>query len=212
MKIFIAQQNYHIGNFEANTDKIIAAIEEAKSQKGDLIVFSELSVCGYPPRDFLEFDDFIEQGLAAIERIRKVADTIGVLVGCPSRNTIPQGKNLFNSAFLLYEKEIKGVVHKTLLPNYDIFDEYRYFEPAYTRQVLYFKGKKLAVTICEDIWNLGEDPMYRLCPMDELSRQNPDVIVNLSASPFDYIHADSRKGIVKQNVLKNGLPMGNFKT
>src|SRR5471030_3308767 len=105
MNIFIAQQNYHIGNFEANTDKIISAIEEAKKAGGDLIVFSELAICGYPPRDFVEFNDFIEAGLASIERIRKVADTIGVLVGCPSRNTKTEGKNLFNSAYLLYEKE-----------------------------------------------------------------------------------------------------------
>ncbi len=207
MKIFLAQQNYHIGNFEANTNKIIAAIEEAKKQGGDLIVFSELSVSGYPPRDFLEFNDFIEQGLASIDRIRQAADTIGVLVGCPSRNPKLEGKDLFNSAYLLYEKEIKGIVHKTLLPNYDIFDEYRYFEPAYEWNVLTFKGKRLAVTICEDIWNLGDDPLYRICPMDELVKQQPDIMINLSASPFDYIHEDGRKGIVKRNVLKYNLPM-----
>jgi NAD+ synthase (glutamine-hydrolysing) len=85
MNIFLAQQNYHIGNFEANTTKIFAAIAQAKKQNGDLIVFSELAVCGYPPRDFLEFNDFIEQCLAAIDKIRLAADTIGVLVGCPSR-------------------------------------------------------------------------------------------------------------------------------
>ncbi len=207
MKIFLAQQNYHIGNFEANTNKIIAAIEEAKKQGGDLIVFSELSVCGYPPRDFLEFNDFIEQGLACIDRIRQVADTIGVLVGCPSRNPKIEGKDLFNSAYLLYEKEIKGIVHKTLLPNYDIFDEYRYFEPAYEWNVLTFKGKRLAVTICEDIWNLGDDPLYRICPMDELIKHQPDIMINLSASPFDYIHEDGRKGIVRRNVVKYNLPM-----
>ena len=207
MKIFLAQQNYHIGNFEANTDKIIAAIEEAKLQGGDLIVFSELSVCGYPPRDFLEFNDFIEQCLASVEKIREAADTIGVLVGAPSRNPKPVGKNLFNSAYLLYEKEIKGIVHKSLLPNYDIFDEYRYFEPAFEWNVLTFKGKRLAVTICEDIWDLVEDPLYRVRPMDELVKQSPDIMINLSASPFDYVHADGRKGIVKQNVLKYNLPM-----
>jgi len=207
MKIFLAQQNYHIGNFEANTAKIISAIETAKKQNGDLVVFSELAVCGYPPRDFLEFNDFVEQGLAAIEKIREVADTIGVLVGCPSVNPKIEGKDLFNSAYLLYEKEVKGVVHKTLLPNYDIFDEYRYFEPAYQWNLLPFKGKKLAVTICEDIWNLGDDPLYRICPMDELIKQQPDIMINLSASPFDYVHADGRKGIVKQNVLKYKLPM-----
>lgn len=207
MKIFLAQQNYHIGNFEANTAKIISAIEEAKKQNGDLIVFSELSVCGYPPRDFLEFNDFIEQGMKSIDKIRNAADTIGVLVGCPSRNPKVEGKDLFNSAYLLYEKEIKGIVHKSLLPNYDIFDEYRYFEPAYEWNVLSFKGKKLAVTICEDIWNLGDDPLYRICPMDELVKQKPDIMINLSASPFDYIHEDGRKSIVKRNVLKYKLPM-----
>lgn len=207
MKIFLAQQNYHIGNFEANTEKIIQAIREAKKQNGDLIVFSELSVCGYPPRDFLEFNDFIEQSKAAIDKIREEADTIAVLVGAPSRNPRIEGKDLFNSAFFLYEKEIRQIVHKTLLPNYDIFDEYRYFEPAYDWQVVTFKGKKLAVTICEDIWNLGDDPLYRICPMDMLMEQNPDIMINLSASPFDYVHADGRKGIVKQNVAKYNIPM-----
>jgi NAD+ synthase (glutamine-hydrolysing) len=207
MKIFLAQQNYHIGNFEANTAKIIAAIKEAKKLGGDLVVFSELAVCGYPPRDFLEFNDFVEQCLASIDKIREVADTIGVLVGCPARNERPEGKDLFNSAYLLHEKEIKGIVHKSLLPNYDIFDEYRYFEPAFEWNVLHFKGKKLAVTICEDIWDLVDDPLYRVRPMDMLIKQQPDIMINLSASPFDYVHADGRKGIVKQNVLKYQLPM-----
>lgn len=207
MNIFLAQQNYHIGNFEANTNKILHAIEEAKKQNGDLIVFSELAVCGYPPRDFLEFNDFVEYGQEAIKRIRLAADTIGVLVGCPSRNPKVEGKDLFNSAYLLYEQEIKGIVHKSLLPTYDIFDEYRYFEPGYEWNILNFKGKKLAVTICEDIWNLGDNPLYRICPMDELAKHGPDIMINLSASPFDYVHADGRKGIVKQNVLKYNLPM-----
>jgi NAD+ synthase (glutamine-hydrolysing) len=207
MKIFIAQQNHHIGNFTENTNKILDAIEAARVQGGDLVVFSELAVCGYPPRDFLEFEDFINKSLEALNRIKNAAGNIGVLVGCPSRNTQPLGKNLFNSAYLIYDNEIQGVVHKTLLPNYDIFDEYRYFEPAFSWNILEFRGKKLAVTICEDIWNLTDDPMYRLCPMDELIRQSPDVMINLSASPFDYVHADGRKGIVKQNVLHYGLPM-----
>lgn len=207
MKIFLAQQNYHIGNFEANTNKIISAIKEAKQQGGDLIVFSELAVCGYPPRDFLEFDDFIEESLRSIDRIRQEADTIGVLVGAPSRNTKKEGKDLFNSAYLLHENEIKGVVNKTLLPTYDIFDEYRYFEPAYDWNILNFKGKKLAVTICEDIWNMGDNPLYRICPMDMLIQYQPDLMINLSASPFDYLHASGRRSIVKQNVARYGIPM-----
>lgn len=207
MKIFLAQQNYHIGNFESNAQKIICAIDEAKKQGADLVVFSELSVCGYAPRDFLEFDDFINKSYAAIDAIKLHADTIGVLVGAPDRNLVKEGKDLFNAAFLLYEKEIKGIAHKTCLPNYDVFDEYRYFEPAYEWNVMEFKGKKLAVTICEDIWNLGDNPMYRICPMDELMKQQPDVMINLSASPFDYTHDEDRKATIKSNVAKYKLPL-----
>lgn len=207
MKITLAQQNYHIGNFESNTSKIIAAIEAAKAEGSDLIVFSEMSVCGYPARDFVEFNDFINKCYQCIDAIKEHADTIGVLVGSPARNTIKHGKDLFNAAFFLYEKEIKAEVHKTLLPTYDVFDEYRYFEPAYEWKVIEFKNKKLAVTICEDIWNLGDNPLYRICPMDILMEQNPDLMINLSASPFDYTHDEGRKAVVKRNVLKYRLPM-----
>ncbi len=207
MKIFLAQQNYHIGNFESNTKKIIDAIELAKSQNGDLIVFSEMCVCGYPARDFLEFEDFINKSYEAIDLIKEHADTIGVLVGAPARNIIPEGKDLFNAAFFFHEKKVKAEVHKTLLPTYDVFDEYRYFEPAYDWNIVEFKGKKLAVTICEDLWNIGDNLLYRICPMDKLMKQNPDIIINLSASPFDYMHEEDRKQVIKQNVLKYKLPM-----
>lgn len=207
MKIAIAQQNYHVGNFEANTRKILEGIDRAKAAGADLVVFTELSVCGYPPRDFLEFEDFITQCYAAIDRIREHADTIGVIVGAPARNPGKEGKDLFNAAWLLYEKEIKGVAHKTCLPNYDVFDEYRYFEPGYEWKVIPFKGRKIALTICEDIWNLGDNPLYRVCPMDQLIRQHPDLMINISASPFDYDHDEDRKEVVRQNVLKYHLPM-----
>lgn len=207
MKIFLAQQNYHIGNFESNTQKIISAIETAKQQAADLIVFSELCVCGYAPRDFLEFEDFINKSYAAIDVIKAHADTIAVLVGAPDRNPVKEGKDLFNAAYLLFDKEIKAVAHKTCLPNYDVFDEYRYFEPAYEWRIMEFKGKKLAVTICEDIWNLGDNPLYRNCPMDELMKQQPDVMINLSASPFDYTHDEDRKATIKSNVTKYKLPL-----
>ena len=154
MKIFLAQQNYHIGNFDNNVRKITEAIEQAKSEQGDLIVFSELSICGYPARDFLEFDDFLQKCDLAIEEIRKVANTIGVFIGAPARNPRQKGKRLFNAAYFLYEKEIKAIRHKTCLPTYDVFDECRYFEPASDWEVVHFRDKKIALTICEDIWNL----------------------------------------------------------
>ena len=207
MQIGIAQQNYHIGNFEKNTNKIIDAIQWAKEQKADLVVFSELCICGYPPRDFLEFEDFIDQCYSAIDKIKEHTADIGVLVGAPDRNTRREGKDLFNAAFLLHEKEVKAIVHKTCLPTYDIFDEDRYFEPAYDWQLVDFKGKKLAITICEDIWNLGDNPLYRTCPMDILTAKKPDIMINISASPFDYDHDDDRKEMVRLNVLKYKLPM-----
>jgi NAD+ synthase (glutamine-hydrolysing) len=207
MKIAIAQQNYHIGNFEDNTRKIMGAIQYAKSRNADLVVFSELSICGYPPRDFLEFDDFINECYKAIDIIKEQADTIGVIIGSPQRNPLKEGKDLFNAAWLLFDKKIVGVAHKTLLPNYDVFDEYRYFEPGFEWNVLEFKGKKIALTVCEDIWNLGDNPLYRQCPMDVLITQQPDLMINISASPFDYDHDQDREEIIRANVLKYGLPM-----
>ena len=207
MKIALAQQNYHIGNFEDNTRKIIEGINWAKQQGADLVVFSELCVCGYPPRDFLEFDDFLNRSYRAIDTIKAHADSIAVLVGAPDKNPAREGKDLFNAAWFLSEKQVKGIAHKTCLPNYDVFDEYRYFEPAYNWNIIPFKGKKLAITICEDIWNLGDNPLYRNCPMDELMKQQPDVMINISASPFDYTHVEDRKAILKLNTGKYKLPM-----
>ncbi len=207
MKIALAQQNYHIGNFEENIKKIVAGIQWAKHQQADLVVFSELCVCGYPPRDFLEFADFVNKCYNAIDEIKVQADSIGVLIGSPARNPQPEGKDLFNAAFLLYEKEVKAEIHKTLLPNYDVFDEYRYFEPAFHWKVMEFKGKKLAVTICEDIWNMGDNPLYRITPMEKLMPFSPDVMINLSASPYNYAQDVVRNSIVKAHTKKYRLPM-----
>ena len=207
MKIFLAQQNYHIGNFEYNTNKMKEAIRQAREDGAHLVVFSELSVCGYPPRDFLYFNDFINACYASIDEICKEANGIAVLIGAPHRNPVLEGKNLFNAAYFLAEGEIKQVIHKTCLPTYDVFDEDRYFEPANEWNIVEFMGKRIAVTVCEDIWNLGNDPLYRVCPMDMLMKHKPDLMINLSASPFDYTHDADRKAAVKANVLKYGLPM-----
>ncbi len=207
MKIFLAQQNYHIGNFDKNQEKIIEAIQIAKSKNADLIVFSEMSICGYPARDFLDFKDFIDKCFESIDNIKEYADTIGVIVGAPDINPVREGKNLFNAAFFLYEKEIKGIAHKTCLPTYDVFDENRYFEPAYNWDTIEFKGKNIALTVCEDIWNLGDNPLYRVCPMDILMQRQPDFMINISASPFDYTHDEDRKATIKSNVLKYKIPL-----
>jgi len=208
MKIAIAQLNYHIGNFEGNGQKMLDAVAEAKSQGADIVVFSELSVCGYPPRDFLEFDDFIDQSDATVQRLAEAADGIAIVLGAPARNPVIEGKDLFNSAYFLADGKILHRADKALLPTYDIFDEYRYFEPANEFKIVEYKGKRIALTVCEDIWNIGnENPLYTICPMDEMMPQNPDFILNLSASPFNYNQANTRIHVVKENVKRYGIPM-----
>ncbi|MGB3080945.1 MAG: nitrilase-related carbon-nitrogen hydrolase, partial [Saprospiraceae bacterium] len=140
MKIAIAQLNYHIGNFDGNLQKMLKATAEAKSKGADLIVFGELATCGYPPRDFLEFRDFIRLADESIDQLREASVGIGIAVGSPTINPVVEGKDLHNSVFLLYNQEILHVQHKTLLPTYDVFDEYRYFEPANKHKTVMFKG------------------------------------------------------------------------
>lgn len=207
MNIFLAQQNYLIGDFEGNSHKIIQGIRDAKAKGADLLVFSELAICGYPPRDFLYFRDFIRRCEEALQRIAAEAQGIAVLVGAPCHNPAREGKDLFNAVYFLADGAIRQVFHKTCLPTYDVFDEDRYFEPASSWQVLEYKNKRIAVTICEDIWNLGDNPLYTVCPMDRLIGQEPHLMINLSASPFDYTHDEDRKAAVKANVLKYKIPM-----
>lgn len=208
MKIALAQLDYHIGNFEGNLEKMLLAVEQARALGADLVCFGELSVCGYPPRDFLEFDDFIRRCQASVDALKAVSGGIGIVVGSPSRNPEVEGKDLHNSAWFLYDGQVLGVQHKTLLPTYDIFDENRYFEPATEFRVIPFKGKKIALSVCEDIWNVGnENPLYTICPLDEMMGQQPDLILNISASPFDYTHAELRIHTVRANVDRYKIPM-----
>ena len=208
MKIALAQLNYHIGNFEGNLQKMLAAVESAKTQGADLICFGELAVCGYPPRDFLEFDDFIQKSYESIKALRHASRGIGIVVGAPTRNPFLEGKDLYNSAYFLYGGQTIGIQHKALLPTYDIFDEYRYFEPAKEFHTVEFKGKKIALSVCEDIWNVcNENPLYTICPLDEMMAERPDFIINISASPFDYSHAALRIHTVRANVERYKIPM-----
>ncbi len=208
MKVAIAQLNYHIGHFEKNFSKIQSAIDDAIRVKADIVLFGELAVCGYPPRDFLEFEDFINKCDEVIEQIKPLTKDIAVVIGAPSKNPVAEGKDLFNSAYFIADGEVLGMAHKALLPTYDIFDEYRYFEPCEEFHVIEYKGKRIALTICEDIWNIGnENPLYKICPMDSLILQKPDFILNLSASPFSYNQAEERKEIVKANTKRYGVPL-----
>lgn len=207
MQIALAQQNYVIGDFDGNREKIIAAIREARSRHADIVVFSELCVCGYAPRDFLEFNDFIEKCYSGVNAIAAEADGIAVIVGAPSHNENPKGKDLYNSAYFLEDKKIKKVIHKTLLPTYDIFDEVRYFESNTVFETIEFKGKKIALVICEDFWNTAQYLLYVTTPMDELIKQNPDFVINISASPFDYLQAKDRINLLQEITDSYRLPV-----
>lgn len=207
MKIALAQLNFHIGNFEQNTRKIIETIDSARSQGAELVVFAELAICGYPPRDFLEFEDFIQLCEKSMNEVAAACIDIAAIVGGPSRNPKPEGKDLFNSGWFLADGKVQQVVSKSLLPNYDIFDEYRYFEPSKENWVIDYKGLRIALTICEDLWDLSDNPMYTHKPMDQLVRQGADLMINIAASPFDYDHARARLEVLKSNIEKYELPL-----
>lgn len=207
MKVALAQLNYHIGNIEANTEKIIQAINEAKQTDTDLIIFAELAICGYPPLDFLETNQFITRCELAMKQITAACQNIACIVGTPVRNLASRGKDLHNSALFIHNGEVKATVHKTLLPNYDVFDEYRYFEPANKLSCIHFMGHTIALTICEDLWNLNQNPLYTESPMEILMKEKPDLMINIAASPFDYNHHQERIAVLKNNCKTYQLPL-----
>ncbi len=214
MKFTVAQLNYHIGNFTGNKDIICKAISKAKAAGSDLIVFSELCIPGYPPLDLLDRLDFIKKCDQTVQEIAKECTGIAAIVGSPTFNKKAEGKKLFNSALLLSEGKVIFSANKALLPTYDIFDEYRYFEPEKQFSVISFKGLRLAITICEDLWD--EQPfdnefektrLYTVSPMEELARQNPDIIINIAASPFSYTKIEAKENIFISKAAKYKLPV-----
>lgn len=214
MKIALAQLNYHIGNFEANSKKIIDAIETAKKANAELIVFSELAVCGYPPYDLLERKEFVTRCIEAIHYIANHCKGIAAIVGGPDINPDETGKKLFNTAYFLKDQAIFAKTHKTLLPNYDVFDEYRYFESNETFNLVEFGGKKIAITICEDLWDeqpvansFGRNKLYKKSPSESLAQLKPDLLINLSASPFSHTKTEVRAKIVQKKATDHQLPI-----
>jgi NAD+ synthase (glutamine-hydrolysing) len=214
MKITLAQLNYHIGNFSANKEKIIHTLRKAKERGSELVIFSELTVPGYPPLDLLERKEFIDSCHHTVKEIAPHCRDIAAIVGSPSLNPAQEGKNLFNSAFFLYDGEIKDIIHKALLPTYDIFDEYRHFEPNSRFHTLSYKGKKIALTICEDLWDeqplemeFGKSRLYTVSPMHELAKEGPDLIVNIAASPFAYNRIAAKKEVFTRKAKNYGLPV-----
>ena len=214
MKIALAQLNYTIGAFAENAEKMILAIRRARQEKASLVVFSELAICGYPPLDLLEYRHFIEQSRLALEQVAAECQGIAAVVGGPSLNGNSLGKNLYNSAFFMVHGRIEKIIHKTLLPTYDIFDEYRYFEQNSDFSLVQYKGFNIAVTICEDLWykqpiltDFGKERLYSVCPMEQLSALCPDFVINISASPFSYNQGMIKSDILAGNARQYRLPI-----
>ncbi len=214
MKLALVQLNYHIGNFEENVKKIISQIEKAKNRSVDIVVFSELAVCGYPPLDLLSRQEFVEAAIRGIEEIAEHCKDIAAVVGGPCLNPSTRGKQLFNSAWFLADGKVKDTIHKTLLPNYDVFDENRYFQANKDFKVVNYKGQRIALTICEDLWDdqpsegeFERSSIYTLSPMQKLAALKPDFVVNISASPFSYHQENMRKQVVCKKAATYRIPV-----
>ncbi len=187
MKIALVQINPTVGDFQRNTEKICSFIDRAKNQGADLVIFPELAVTGYPPKDFLDIPAFVDENLKFLGKIARCVSGISAIVGFVDRNKRPQGKLVHNAAAFIQDRKIVSVHHKSLLPTYDVFDECRYFEPAHTISPVKFMDYTLGISICEDIWNDEEfwmRPLYEVDPIENLISNGANLIINISSSPF----------------------------
>jgi NAD+ synthase (glutamine-hydrolysing) len=204
MKVSIAQLNYKIGDFESNTKKIIGAINTAKKEGAKLVVFSELAISGYPPEDFLDYHWFLEKQDQYLNLIKKECTGITAVLGAITRNK-GVGRGLFNSALVIEEGEVKHCINKTLLPTYDIFNECRYFEPNKHFNRIEIEGKKVAVTICEDLWSKYNDFEYKIDVLEQY--KDFDLVVNIAASPYNQDKFEVRDTVLRENSSTYHTPL-----
>ncbi len=210
MKIAIAQINTMVGDFEGNKKKILHFLEKAEDMDSDIVVFSELTICGYSPRDLLDKRVFIEENLSAVNDIAVKTRSTAVAIGHVGFNQSKTGRALFNQASLLYEGKIRFSQAKTLLPEYDVFDEKRYFEPATVHDVHNFKGLNVGLSLCEDLWSqheFGDRKLYIQDPLAILAQNGVQVLLNLSASPFAIGKDLIRKQLVGNAARKFSIPL-----
>ncbi len=210
MKILLASINPIIGYLKFNFEKILANIKSAEQLGSDLIVFPELVLTGYPPLDLLDKRSFVDEVIFYNNKIAEYSKNIGVIFGTVTRIEDEFGTNIFNSAVVCYDGEIKSIHKKSLLPNYDVFDEVRYFEPSKEIHLLEFKGKKFGITICEDAWNDKDFWVHRLYefdPIEENVKLGADLIINISASPFSIGKEKIRTEMFSQIARKHHKPV-----
>lgn len=215
MKVALAQLNYIVGDIRGNSELILESVAKSTAAGADLVVFSELAICGYPPLDLLERGTFVESCISGIHEIAaNIPPETGVILGGPEFNPNAEGKLLYNSAWFLLNGKVQQTVRKSLLPTYDIFDEYRYFEPNREFDIVAFRGKKIALTICEDLWDdqpvehrFSRSRLYTRHPLEEMMKFKPDLVVNIAASPFAAGRMEIKKQIFVKKALKHRLPV-----
>jgi NAD+ synthase (glutamine-hydrolysing) len=208
MRIAVAQLNYTIGAFDANLEAMTAAVAQARQRDVNLVIFTELATTGYPPGDLLERPDFIDRNLEQLEKIARLSDDhLGILVGFVDRNDSGTGKGLYNAVALCDGGEVVDRYRKCLLPTYDVFDEARYFEAGVDVRPMDFRGLKLGVSVCEDVWadpDLDGRSLYHRDPVLELIHRGARLLVNLSASPFVLGKAGERRELVRRYAEDSG--------
>ena len=210
MRIAIAQLNTTVGDLTGNTDKILAAYQRGVSEGVDLVVVPELAITGYPPRDLLLKTYFIDQNFVQLERLAATTGETGLVVGYVDRSNRKVGRPLTNAVALLHRGQLLAKRHKSLLPTYDVFDEDRYFEPADDNQPVLFKNQRLGLTVCEDAWNDADfwpSRRYERDPIEDLLKAKCDVIINISASPWQLEKQRLRLDMLKTSVRNSGTPL-----
>lgn len=207
MRVFVAQLNPIVGDLKGNSLKIIEAIRRSGEE---IVLFPEMAITGYPPQDLLLYSDFIRETELMLKMVARETKGKMVVVGTVRVNQSGKEKGLYNSAAVIQDGKIAGYKDKTLLPTYDIFDERRYFEPGKEQKVFLWKGKKIGILICEDIWEHSgklEYTSYARDPVEELKRLKPDLVLNLSASPYYFQKKDLRKDIFLKAAKSLGAPL-----
>ncbi len=209
MRIALAQLNLTVGAFDANFVSIAGAVDRASAAKAELVVFSELATTGYPPRDLLTQAAFVDRNLDLLTRVAALStDTLAILIGYVDRNDSATGKPLRNAVALCAGGHVVERRHKLLLPTYDVFDEDRYFEPGTSVQPMALGDVRIGVSICEDVWNdqsFWPTRRYHRDPVTELADAGVDVMVNISASPFELQKADLRRRMIRQEAVRHGV-------
>ncbi|MCH7965510.1 MAG: NAD+ synthase [Bacteroidetes bacterium] len=210
MKIALCQLNSIIGNLDFNKNKIINGYKKGVEAVADLVICPELSLVGYPPRDLVEKSEFREAVKDHILEIAKATNDVGLIFGAITEDDDLIGTNIHNSAILCFEGKVQFIQNKSLIPNYDVFDEMRYFEPAKSVDVFEFKGEKLGISVCEDIWN-DEDYWYRRRyskdPIKKIIDKGASILINISASPYFYGKRKQRREMLSLVCKKDNIPL-----